>query len=371
MTFMPHSAPILLIFHPGALGDGLLTLTALRALQTKFSEHLIVWFGHKELGDLFVDAHEVHQSYSFDRFNFLAYGVDRDLQHRLLPSLFGRCERAVGWLRDTEGIWRNWFGTVGIKHFILCSPHDPSLRYFHMADRYVETLKPWFTKEQAFNQLEQDLSDERLLVLNQSKADGKSCSSKDLLIVLHPGSGSPHKCAPPTLWVNLVNGLMARPHRRVCLVGGPADMEFLRKVQSLLTHFQPTILVGLDLLSVGRYLQNAQLFIGHDSGLSHLASRLGVPSVLLFGPTDPGKWAPRGQHVAVMRNSCLCEGKESIEQCIDKHCFAIPTNEVMTKAEELLCGRNASMPLRPFGFLDEPPHVPCLGWNAVLHSPRF
>lgn len=358
---MPRSAPILSIFHPGALGDGLLALTALRALQTKFHGHRMIWFGHKELGDVFVDAHEVHQSYSFDSLNFLAYGGDKGLQQRLLPSLFGRCERAVGWLGDSDGIWRSWFGTVGIKHLILCSPHDPSLRYSHMADRYVETLQPWFPTQQVFNQLEKNLYDERLLVLPQSKTVGKSCSSKDLLIVLHPGSGSTHKCAPPALWANIVNGLMARPHRRVCLVGGPADTDSLRRVQSQLTHFQPTILAGLDLFSVGRYLQHAQLFIGHDSGLSHLAGRLGVPSVLLFGPTDPAKWAPRGKHVAVMRNSCHCMGKESIDQCIDKHCFSIPTNEVMTKAEELLCGMNASMSQALLGFVDESPHVPCLG----------
>lgn len=358
---MPSSAPILSVFHPGALGDGLLALTALRALQAKFPGHRMVWFGHKELGDVFVDAHEVHQSYSFDSLNFLAYDGNKGVQQRLLSSLFDCCERAVGWLGDSDGIWRSWFGTVGIKHFILCSPHDPSLRHSHMADRYVETLQPWFPTQQVCNQLDKNLNDERLLVLSQSKTGGKSWSSKDLLIILHPGSGSTHKCASPALWAHIVNGLMAQPHRRVCLVGGPADTNSLRRVQSLLTHFQPTILSGLDLLSVGRYLQHAQLFIGHDSGLSHLAGRLGVPSVLLFGPTDPARWAPRGKHVAVMRNSCYCVGKESIDQCKDKHCFSIPTNEVMTKAEELLRGMNASMFRAPLAFVDESPHVSCLG----------
>jgi ADP-heptose:LPS heptosyltransferase len=229
---MPRSAPILLIFHPGALGDGLLALTALRALQTKFYGHRMIWVGHKELGDVFVDAHEVHQAYSFDSLNVLAHGGDKGLRQRLLSSLFGRCERAVGWLGDPDGIWRSWFGTVGIKHFILCSPHDPSLRYSHMADRYVETLQPWFSTQQEFNQFEKGVNDERLLVLPQSKPSGKSWSSKDLLIILHPGSGSTHKCAPPALWAEIVNGLMARPHRRVCLVGGPADTDSLRKCKA-------------------------------------------------------------------------------------------------------------------------------------------
>ena len=144
-------------------------------------------------------------------------------------------------------------------------------------------------------------------------------------------------------------------------MGGPADTDSLRKVQDLAIHHEPTILAGLDLLSVGRYLQHAQLFIGHDSGLSHLATRLGVPSVLLFGPTDPAKWAPRGKHVVVMRNACHCMGKASIDQCLDKRCFSISTTEVIAKAEEVLCRMNISASRKPLVGVDESPHVPCLG----------
>jgi len=360
IIFMPVSAPFLLVFHPGALGDGLLALPALRVLRAKFPGHRMIWFGHKELGDVFVDAREVHQSYSFDSLNFLAYEGAKGFCQVLFSSLFNRCERAVGWMEDSDGIWRSWFKAVGINNLILRSPHDPSLFQDHMADRYVETLQPWFNTEQAFNQLDKNLHDERLLVFRQSQIMGQS-SSRERLIILHPGSGSIHKCAPPALWANMVNGLMAQPHRRVCLVGGPADTDSLRKVQGLLNDLNLTIFEGLDLLSVGQHLQQAHLFIGHDSGLSHLATWLAVPSILLFGPTDPAKWAPRGKSVAVLRRACHCVGKESIEQCLDKRCFGIPMNEVMVKAEELLCGMNTSVSRASLRGIDESPHVPCLG----------
>ena len=361
MTFMSCSSPILLIVHPGALGDGLLALTALRELRNKFPGHCMIWIGHKELGDVYVDAHEVHQAYSFESLKFLPYGQAKGLRQGLFPSLFSRCERAVGWMADSDGIWRSWLRAVGIKNLILRSPHDLSLLNDHMADRYVETLQPWLPMPQACKSLKNNGDNEPLLVFRQSKTVGHLCSSEERLIVLHPGSGGPHKSSPPALCANIINGLMAQPYRRVCLVGGPADGDSLRKVQGLLNHHEPTILEGLDLLTVGRYLRHAGLFIGHDSGLSHLATRLGVPSVLLFGPTDPAKWAPRGKHVAVMRNSCQCMGKNSIDQCIDKHCFAIPTNEVIAKAEEILCGMNLSESREPLGCADESPHVPCLG----------
>lgn len=358
---MPRSAPILLIFHPGALGDGLLALSALRVLRVIFPEYHVIWFGHKELGEVFVETNEVHQSYSFNSLNFFTYGGPKVFHQELFPSLFGRCERAVGWMDDSNGTWGNWFKTLGIKNFILRSPHDPSLSRCHMAERYIETLQPWFPTQQMVNQLEKFFNDEGILIFRQPKTMGQSFSLKERLIVLHPGSGSPHKCAPPALLASIVNGLMARPHRSISLVGGPADTDSLQKIQGLLPHLEPAILMGLDLLSVGCYLTQAQLFIGHDSGLSHLATRLGVPSVLLFGPTDPTRWAPRGKRIAVRRNPCHCLGWESVEQCTDKLCFSIPTNEVIAKGEELLCGMQASASRDPLKVIDECPSVSCLG----------
>lgn len=45
------------------------------------------------------------------------------------------------------------------------------------------------------------------------------------------------------------------------------------------------------------WLAGASLYIGNDSGITHLAAAVGVPVIALFGPTDPAIWAPRGAHV--------------------------------------------------------------------------
>jgi len=47
-------------------------------------------------------------------------------------------------------------------------------------------------------------------------------------------------------------------------------------------------------------LRQCRLFLGHDSGISHLAAAVGTPCVLLFGPTDPAVWAPANPQVAVV-----------------------------------------------------------------------
>ena len=52
-------------------------------------------------------------------------------------------------------------------------------------------------------------------------------------------------------------------------------------------------------------LQNCALFLGHDSGISHLAAAVGTSCLLLFGPTDPAIWAPANPEVRVLRAPSL------------------------------------------------------------------
>ena len=352
----------LLIFHPGALGDGLLALPALRVLKITFPGHRLIWFGHKELGDVFVAAQEVSQSYSFDSLEFLAYrGTNSSHQEKFL-SLICCCDRAIGWLEDTDGLWQSWLEAAGIQNWILRSPHDTTLVNNHMVDRYVEILQPWLQTTQVSCDIESNENLTGPLVFPKLDSKKAPFPIKEPLIVLHPGSGSLYKCASPGLWACIVKDLMrGQPKVKMCLVGGPADNDSLRNVQRLLTHLEYAILTETVLLQAAQYLQHAQIFIGHDSGLSHLAANLGIPSVLLFGPTDPAKWAPRGTHVNVLRKSCYCSGKASIASCTDKQCLSISPLEVLKRVEGVLCGEKAAVTYPTFECVDETCTVSCLG----------
>lgn len=60
-----------------------------------------------------------------------------------------------------------------------------------------------------------------------------------------------------------------------------------------------------DLYELGCWLASAILYIGNDSGITHLAAAAGTPVVALFGPMDPAVWAPRG--AAVIRGEPMSE----------------------------------------------------------------
>jgi ADP-heptose:LPS heptosyltransferase len=84
------------------------------------------------------------------------------------------------------------------------------------------------------------------------------------------------------------------------VIEGPADQEavcdLLRRIDSAIA-----VLRHLDLTTLAGALSHAAKFIGHDSGVTHIAASLGVITTALFGPTDPGRWAPLGSHVTIIQ----------------------------------------------------------------------
>jgi len=56
-----------------------------------------------------------------------------------------------------------------------------------------------------------------------------------------------------------------------------------------------------DLYELACWLAGASVYIGNDSGITHLAAAAGAPVAALFGPTDPAIWAPRGPRFASLR----------------------------------------------------------------------
>jgi ADP-heptose:LPS heptosyltransferase len=84
---------------------------------------------------------------------------------------------------------------------------------------------------------------------------------------------------------------------------GPADANQLDYLQRHLLAPAPellTLLVNAPLLEVAQRLQQCRCYLGNDSGVTHLAALLGVPTVALFGPSDPAIWRPVGRTVSLL-----------------------------------------------------------------------
>ena len=117
-------------------------------------------------------------------------------------------------------------------------------------------------------------------------------------LAVHPGSGGTRKCWPARRFAELA----ARLEAPVLVVEGPADSEACREFSEALPASVPLVrATGMPLCRLAAVLIESRGYIGNDSGVSHLAGALGVPTVAIFGPTDPAVWAPRGPEVSVVR----------------------------------------------------------------------
>lgn len=143
--------------------------------------------------------------------------------------------------------------------------------------------------------------------LYQSLADGLLSRSGyegfGPVVALHPGSGGKAKRWPLKNYLGLASLLREEQNAFVVIFTGPAeDGQFKEDVDAYargrlgIAHFEEP-----ELITLAALIDRASLYIGNDSGPTHLAAVLGRPVIALFGPTDPGVWSPAGPDVEVVR----------------------------------------------------------------------
>lgn len=140
-------------------------------------------------------------------------------------------------------------------------------------------------------------SDPPTLDVHAPEADELAARLPERFLALHPGSGSRTKNWPAERFAELADALA--PAAAFALIQGPADAVAVGRVERL----APRAVVVRDRTarSVAGLLARAGLYVGNDSGVSHLAAAVGVPALALFGPTDPAVWAPLGPRAMTLR----------------------------------------------------------------------
>ena len=120
-------------------------------------------------------------------------------------------------------------------------------------------------------------------------------------ILVHPGSGGKRKIWPLQRWWDTLQWLRREYPNPLILVLGPADecLEDLAKAAAILGI---GLLRGVSLERLAAFLAGSRLFIGNDSGVTHLAAALGTPTVAVFGSASPAVWAPRAAQVKIVNS---------------------------------------------------------------------
>jgi len=294
----------ILVIHQGALGDLVLSFPALISLKDE-KKAFVCLLCKEELGKMahklgVVDAYFSLESaklatlFSKEMMPFVKTFISEHTTLVLL-SFSESMERHVR---------RNFSGKV-----FRISPRPPANDETHVADSLVRAFQE---KGLIRNPAGGSWYDKLAVGQGRREPEEGSC-------LIHPGAGSSRKTLPLTFFVELAARLEMMNFGKMSFVIGPAELEMTSIIEARGFEFYG----DCDLLQLIPLLREATLFIGHDSGVTHLAAFMNTPAIAIFGPSNPKRWAPLGRAVKVLRGEVDCEPCFEIENanCDNPYCL--------------------------------------------------
>ncbi len=319
----------LVIVHPGSLGDVVLAVPAIRRLRARYSGWETLLIARDAVSRLLKICGVIDYWMSLEGaagVGIFSRGVR--LPHEL-ETWLNRCDVAVAWTETHADALRANLQRFNISHVLTQSPFSSTLGARHQSHRFLETVE---------EPVGDECPDRLIQVPPAVVEEGSACLERrgvrrgQALVLVHPGSGSPHKCLHSETIALIIHRLEQKGLVPV-VIEGPADQNAVESVLKESSR-RPPVFRNPDLATLAGVLVQAKFFLGHDSGVTHLAALLGVRTVAIFGPTDPDRWAPLGDHVTIVRGpSCLCRSWDEVRQCLEKPCLGVSADQILMSLE--------------------------------------
>jgi ADP-heptose:LPS heptosyltransferase len=248
-----------LVIRPGAIGDFILSLPAMECLRTGYLE---VWTSTANAPLVrFADTVRPIATTGLD-----LLGIS-DPPARLIDALRS-FDSIVSWYGANRPEFRALVQSLDLP-FTFFRALPPENATTHATDFYLDQM----------NALAERAVDPTPRI---------PCSvERENFAVIHPFSGSPRKNWPLEKFQMLARGLERRMPVHWCAGAEDPPLAGAERFD--------------DLYVLACWLAKAALYIGNDSGITHLAAAVGTPVLAIFGPTDPAIWGPRGPNVRVAR----------------------------------------------------------------------
>ena len=281
----------ILVIRGGAIGDFILTLPALKALRDAFPSAHVEVLGYKHIAAIaekrfYADAVQSIEYAALSAF----FAKDSELDP-MLREYLGSFDLIISYLFDPDGVFVENLRRAGARKIV----YGPArVRAGSHAARQLAA---------AVERIGISVTDHIARVFPSAEdIDFARGFLKDLptpVVALHIGSGSAQKNWPVANWLTLGDALLEQG-KSLIVVSGEADSQQVTTAQAHWSDKNVRFVMNLALPKLAAVLSEC-IFIGHDSGISHLAAAAGAKCVLLFGPTDPEVWAPQGANVRILR----------------------------------------------------------------------
>jgi ADP-heptose:LPS heptosyltransferase len=258
----------ILIIHPGALGDVLQAVPALRGLR---AQGRLTFAGQPRLGRLLVALGVADESRGFDGLGLEALFTDAPAPPAVAAFL-GGFTRVVSWFGSGDATYRARLAALAADPVVAPPVPDDDTPVW----RHLLTTVPAPTLAES-------------LAVAPIRPGGARPGSAALIV--HPGSGGAWKQWPAERFAEVIAAVTARHALAVTVHQGPADRA---AVEALLAQLDRPVerIVEPELPALAAALAGARAYLGGDSGVSHLAAAVGAPSVILFPPAHLPRWTP-------------------------------------------------------------------------------
>ncbi len=280
----------ILIIRGGAIGDFVLTLPVFQALKENFPEAQVDILGYPNIARLAEISGLVNQSRAIEAQAVAGFFARNGELDESWSDYFSQFEIIISYLYDPDEIFQTNVKRCTKAQFIQ-GPHRPNeTKNLHATQVFLEPLEKLAIFE---------ASDAPKIDL---KANQEAPHLGGSWLVLHPGSGSKTKNWPLQNWTHLIDELLVKTTWQLMIVGGEAEREDLHTLTSGLDPKRIQIEFSRPLDELASLLGQCEGFVGHDSGISHLASAVGLPGLVLWGPSNEVVWRPRSEEVVVIKH---------------------------------------------------------------------
>ena len=276
----------ILVVRGGAIGDFILTLPVLGALRETYPNALVGCLAPAGLGDLALTAGLADKIQDLDGREWAEFFVSEGSLDFNMVKWLSQFDLVVSFLHDPDQVWAGNIKRICSGRLIqgCARPSDENNRPASI------------TLLSALEEIGISEADP----LPRIEMDAAKSDCFDLAV--HLGSGSELKNWPIDKWCEFLDVWLLNNPGRVLVVGGEAETGKMSRIKQVIGPKQADFLENEPLPEVARGLKSSLIFIGHDSGMSHLATALGVPSIILWGSTNRSVWGPQHQHVRFIQS---------------------------------------------------------------------
>jgi len=280
----------ILVIRGGAIGDFILTLPVITALRRRFPEARLEILGPPPVLELARVEGLAHDVRSLDSRSLAEFFIRGGSLNPDWSDYFSRFPIIVSYLHDPDGTFRENIAACSSAGYIAGAHHLEDRSGRHATEVLLAPLEHLgITGADPVPRLPQE-----------ALPDVKTPPGRWL--ALHPGSGSERKNWPEGNWRELVWELVRTTDLNLLLVGGEAEGTRLEQLAPLVPTERLQLAQNLPLPILAASLNRCLGFVGHDSGISHLAAAVDLPSIVLWGPTDPQVWRPLGRSISIIRS---------------------------------------------------------------------